>query len=628
MKAVGRDYIDNSVKTPFEQLIRDMERNNTNIVYKIKSDIYHIHLKTISTSHPFFHCSNYIKITIEERVGDELMRFILAAGKQAFPQSIIFVETIEIIIGTGPQGKMFISEGSRNGLSYNSLKEFEEMMYGIGNELEYETIHKYYINSPPLNDNKMCYCRGLNYFDKICLEAYVSNTDEFLFTNSSQWKIIIDGETEILPMYYTKFQQISDMLSEANKRDIKEIYLHKKYHTKLSFISFLCEKFDFEEIKREKMIPYNSIFSLYCQYAVYHCHDLLEHRNLYHNFVEIIKEYININHIYGCGSLPKKEYPKIYNILCAINYILEISNNQIERDNDELLEIGFAFSQPSEKDLQIILVKDTRYFLTLHQQNHPTLEQFLDWYKIMRKQYNETHPSPFLNRTIYSDDVLARYFEVCQGNLMDVIPHHFIDVQEELEKLLNVLESISPQQYFFDYLQTLLITTPLLLTHSNTVFNPSLICHSYFNREACDLSYDIRRELERNIINDNNLEEAFNISNSESNKSLNHMLEWFNSFEKRYFAFIDIEKRLPNFDIVNIINKLFQMKSSDEHYIHYEIKISLSEGIELFTNLGWTPEKVPNELEWTIHYQNDIRNEKAYYIKNQKEVRFSLEWID
>ncbi|KAL7721105.1 Uncharacterized protein QTN25_001545 [Entamoeba marina] len=604
----GRDYCDFTVKNEYERLSKNFKEMNQIITYKDKDICFDISLSQCLLPHPYFGTSNYLSIVIEDIVSSETLRMVLSAAKNAFPTSDVFVENQGDIIGVGPDSKKYSSLFSLEKPIFSSIEEMDESLVCDSYQSIFQTSHSYKLHYPR-KDGIITYGKKRPFYKKVFLNASVDDDSDHLFTPISRWSIKIIGETGITPTITNKLsfikQYLQPILDETLRTSQNEVQMSSKGwdYFNNSLKQFISEERYFEPTTFfEHFIPPNSLFSLHCIYVMFYCKTFKEHQNSYYNFIKIIKEIISKTMCVNMDStLPNITFPYIYNLCCIINFFIYIDEINIKN----LPEIGFTYNEPTGEDQKIqYLQKDVLLFKSKYPEK--SVNDFYCWYNEQCNDYNKTHPIPFRQREEFSEVILQKYFKSTKARkINNQFQKYYFDIKEEIQDILNLLINVTPQQYFLDYIITIITITPTLLIHKNSIFKPSesMLCLSQklscYNKSLFDL-------LNESNINSESLIMLYHNTNDNELDALGKVLHLFYDFEQVIHQCYDITERL------------FQ-----NNIVYYQQQLSFNEGIQIYASLTQYEEIKPHEYEWVI--KKSEKEEYRYFCKNQ-EHRISLSW--
>ncbi|ELP88145.1 hypothetical protein EIN_223480 [Entamoeba invadens IP1] len=622
MEGVGRDFIDNSIRTPYEKLRNNFEKKVKEITYQDKQLSCEMTFSFIKERHQYFLVPDYYFVDVKQTVSTDVLSLFLSACKQAYPKDTVIAQSNTKIIGIGLNNKKYAADTSHLNAKYSDCYDFAKTLFEFPEECVYSTTHKYFIKAPIKEVTKMTYAKGLNYFENICLEASVDNMRDYLFTQNAVWILKVVGSTnQNATFYHSRLLEVQSMLQEAEKLKIERMCIKSRTNTKVKLIDFLLKDCTIEKVEFGNVAP-NSLFSLYCQYVLYRKSTLLKHRTFYKTFIQLVKQFVSVNTTIWECNWPSKNSPFIHQILCLINFLLSVKNNTFE--SCVLPEIGVDTGF-DKLDYELVISKDVNVYLVTQEGKTTSFESFMEWYMYRIIEYNTTHPTPLHQRNVLEMKVMDTIYQTTKKDERHPIEKCYYNPDTELEKCIQILENVSVSHYYLDYVYTITQTTQLLLTSPNDLFNPTQVCHTFFHKKVEKSVNDIC-ELQKKSLSPNTMSSFYKDPKSPSCKIITDILNRFKKFETRFFIFHDLELRVPGFDerVCSIVDILLKQKDT----ACYQQNIGFSKGIDLVLALGDNLLRPPNEYEWTIKDKSSDNKLKVRYIVTEDDVTISMSWVD
>ncbi|ELP94264.1 hypothetical protein EIN_187310 [Entamoeba invadens IP1] len=619
MEGVGRDFIDNSLRTPYERLRNDFEKQKNEIIFQDRQLRCEISFSFENDYNESLGVAGYYLVHVRGNPSDDVGRLVLSACKQAHPLDIIFVEYGTKMIGVGPNNKKYSSDVVPRKHELLNESAIANLLFADFEYCQYTTYHRYYIGHPQIKMTQTTYNDGTPYFDFVYLQTRVDDLHNYLWTQEARWEVTAKCFGVKVLFYYSRLLNMRSMLEEAESLHIQTMMLHHRFHTKFSLVDFMREECNMKSIEVDDMVLPNSLFSLYCQYVIRRQDTLFKHRNCYRTFVSFVRELVAGNHILRCGSLPNKDHPYIYKLLCTINYLLRVKKNFQFTD---LPEVGVSDGKESY-DYAYTFTKDVVFYFNIKSNTNTSYEDFIEWYNIKITQYNAIHPFPFYQRIVFPCEQMEITYQYIDQLHKTTLNKSYCDIDKELEKCLVLLENVSVEQYFLDLIYTVTQTTPLLLTRKNELFNPTLWCENYFSRrvEGCVTSI---LQNQKSEVQPCDLLVSLADKETPSSKKLFSVLDGFKEFEREYFAFHDLELRIPQYDIGVFADGLLRHRD----VAVFQNSVNVERGLPLFFALDFTLQQRPNEYGWII--KDDERKDKlcATYTVSRQGIRFTLCWVE
>ncbi|KAL7713445.1 Uncharacterized protein QTN25_008966 [Entamoeba marina] len=591
---------------------------------------------------------------------------VLSAGKKSFPNENVFVENGNIVIGVGPNGKKYSSELSNIEIPFKSIDHLEYLIYNDISNCNFSTTYRYYTRfnntkdiskntdiknelfkdnfqwSIQMNSNEddIPYITKeiLNMFE-LMEKSYINDTNELVQPKQVEEldETSLDKLTdlEFNKMFFKPnnnensgpCSHLYTCYTRYKKKDVSpfvKMYSNKQEkYMKNDLLQYLMkENYHFNETITRNNIPVNSLFSLYCLYAVSHCKSFEDHQQLYSQFISIIKNIITTSKdISNIPLIPQCKYPYIMNLLCCLRFFLNVDHLK----EKGLPEVGFIYSAlPERVRNEYILYNDVSYFKTHNPQSGCDI--FIEWYRQQIQQYNDTHPTPFYKRQECIHENLENLFEV---KFKKGIEHqtYFLVIEKEIEDYTSLLENVSPSEYFLSIFYIIISIIPSLLTIQNDVFKPVNSMkifedktNNYYERlKRCSfMKYIFKEEPQPKNCHSNSLYLR--------TSGIKKVYQMFKILEETLGKQFELRKRFDCIKNPWFIPRLLETKQHVIENTSYYLQLNQEQGCQLFREILNNNKNIV--VEWVIQHKIHDKIEECRYLKVGQKRRISLIWYD